>query len=126
MLIRAGLLTLKMTPSFIRAHRTGQRAWGSQLPSRLAWGARLGKLAALPSGFLDKLLGTNEWFVIHHTDCGMLTFTNKIRSELLDDNLETASFDGLAVHYSLSEQAERQGLTLEQFMAQWEPPSSRE
>ena len=22
-----------------------------------------------------KLLGTQEWFVIHHTDCGMLTFT---------------------------------------------------
>jgi len=41
-----------------------------------------------------KLLGTNEWFVIHHTDCGMLTFTNEIMSELLDDNLETASFDG--------------------------------
>ena len=23
-----------------------------------------------------KLLGTREWFVIHHTDCGMLTFTD--------------------------------------------------
>ena len=23
-----------------------------------------------------KLLGTNEWFVIHHTDCGMLTFSD--------------------------------------------------
>ena len=22
-----------------------------------------------------KLLGTNEWFVIHHTNCGMETFT---------------------------------------------------
>jgi hypothetical protein len=22
------------------------------------------------------LLGTREWFVIHHTDCGMLLFTN--------------------------------------------------
>src|SRR6516164_857348 len=22
-----------------------------------------------------KLLGTREWFVIHHTDCGMLLFT---------------------------------------------------
>src|SRR5215216_3440841 len=22
-----------------------------------------------------KLLGTQEWFIIHHTDCGMLTFT---------------------------------------------------
>src|SRR5918912_616606 len=25
-----------------------------------------------------KLLGTREWFVIHHTDCGMETFTNEI------------------------------------------------
>jgi len=24
-----------------------------------------------------KLLGTREWFVIHHTDCGMLTFDNE-------------------------------------------------
>jgi carbonic anhydrase len=23
-----------------------------------------------------KLLGTREWFVVHHTDCGMLLFTN--------------------------------------------------
>ena len=37
-----------------------------------------------------KLLGTNEWFVIHHTDCGMETFTNEIMSDLLADNLETA------------------------------------
>jgi carbonic anhydrase len=41
-----------------------------------------------------KLLGTNEWFVVHHTDCGMLIFTNEVMSDLLDDNLETASFDG--------------------------------
>ena len=41
-----------------------------------------------------KLLATNEWFVIHHTDCGMLTFTNEVMSDLLDDNLETANFDG--------------------------------
>ena len=41
-----------------------------------------------------KLLGTNEWFVIHHTDCGMLTFTNEVMSDLLEDNLETAKFDG--------------------------------
>jgi len=41
-----------------------------------------------------KLLGTREWFVIHHADCGMLTFTNEVMGELLDDNLETAKFDG--------------------------------
>src|ERR1700732_1299535 len=31
-----------------------------------------------------KLLGTHEWFVIHHTDCGMLTFTNEIIRSLLE------------------------------------------
>ncbi len=25
-----------------------------------------------------KLLGTDEWYVIHHTDCGMASFTNDI------------------------------------------------
>lgn len=40
-----------------------------------------------------KLLGTNEWFVIHHTDCGMETFTNEIISSLLTENLETATVD---------------------------------
>jgi carbonic anhydrase len=43
-----------------------------------------------------KLLGTNEWFVVHHTNCGMETFTNEVMSSLLDDNLETANFDGKA------------------------------
>lgn len=38
-----------------------------------------------------KLLGTNEWFVVHHTDCGMLTFTNEVIRELLAKSLETAS-----------------------------------
>ena len=37
-----------------------------------------------------KLLGTNEWFVIHHTDCGMLTFTNEVMRGLLENSLETA------------------------------------
>lgn len=38
-----------------------------------------------------KLLGTKEWFVIHHTDCGMLTFTNEIMRDLLSQSLETAA-----------------------------------
>jgi carbonic anhydrase len=37
-----------------------------------------------------KLLGTAEWFVIHHTDCGMEFFTNDIMSGLLASSLETA------------------------------------
>lgn len=40
-----------------------------------------------------KLLGTNEWFVVHHTDCGMETFTNEIISDLLKENLESATID---------------------------------
>ena len=41
-----------------------------------------------------KLLGTNEWFVIHHSDCGMQLFTNEIIGDLLADDLGTAQFDG--------------------------------
>lgn len=40
-----------------------------------------------------KLLGTNEWFVIHHTNCGMELFTNEIMSDLLVSSLDTASID---------------------------------
>jgi len=43
-----------------------------------------------------KLLGTTEWFVIHHTNCGMETFSDEIMSTLLDDSLATANFDGKA------------------------------
>ncbi len=37
-----------------------------------------------------KLLGTKEWFVIHHTDCGMEFFTDEIIRGLLENSLETA------------------------------------
>ena len=37
-----------------------------------------------------KLLGTNEWFVIHHTNCGMEFFTNAQMGDLLEQSLETA------------------------------------
>ena len=37
-----------------------------------------------------KLLGTQEWFVIHHTDCGMEFFTNEVMGGLLESSLETA------------------------------------
>ncbi len=40
-----------------------------------------------------KLFGTKEWFVIHHTDCGMLTFTNDIMRDLLAKSLETAQIE---------------------------------
>ena len=37
-----------------------------------------------------KLLGTREFFVIHHTDCGMEFFTNDVIRGLLNSSLETA------------------------------------
>jgi carbonic anhydrase len=37
-----------------------------------------------------KLLGTREFFVIHHTDCGMEFFTNNVMRGLLASSLETA------------------------------------
>ena len=40
-----------------------------------------------------KLLGTNEWFVIHHTNCGMELFTDEIIRGLLAQSLETATLD---------------------------------
>jgi carbonic anhydrase len=45
-----------------------------------------------------KLLGTREWFVIHHTDCGMETFTNEIMADLLASSLKTASADATGWH----------------------------
>jgi carbonic anhydrase len=41
-----------------------------------------------------KLLGTNEWFVIHHTNCGMELFDDVVIRGLLSQSLATASFDG--------------------------------
>ena len=41
-----------------------------------------------------KLLGTQEWFVVHHTNCGMETFTDEVMGDLLEEDLGTASFDG--------------------------------
>ncbi len=40
-----------------------------------------------------KLLGTNEFFVVHHTDCGMELFTDDIIAGLLAQSLETATID---------------------------------
>ena len=45
-----------------------------------------------------KLLGTNEWFVIHHSDCGMETFTDDIMRNLLASSLETSAVDASGWH----------------------------
>jgi carbonic anhydrase len=40
-----------------------------------------------------KLLGTQEWFVIHHTNCGMEFFDDETMRSLLGQSLETAELD---------------------------------
>jgi len=45
-----------------------------------------------------KLLGTKEWFVVHHIDCGMLLFTDDVMADLLDKSLETATIDQQGWH----------------------------
>lgn len=47
-----------------------------------------------------KLLGTREWFVVHHTDCGMETFTDEIMRGLLASSLKTSSVDASGWHDS--------------------------
>jgi carbonic anhydrase len=45
-----------------------------------------------------KLLGTREWFVVHHTNCGMETFTDEIMRGLLSKSLATATVDATGWH----------------------------
>ncbi|HYP29680.1 MAG TPA: carbonic anhydrase [Blastocatellia bacterium] len=40
-----------------------------------------------------KLLGTREWFVIHHTECGMALFPDEVINELLASSLDTSVID---------------------------------
>jgi carbonic anhydrase len=45
-----------------------------------------------------KLLGTKEWFVIHHTNCGMALFSDEIIRGLLANSLQTATVDESGWH----------------------------
>jgi carbonic anhydrase len=45
-----------------------------------------------------KLLGTAEWFVVHHTDCGMEFFTDDVMRGLLANSLETAALGPEGFH----------------------------
>ncbi len=47
-----------------------------------------------------KLLGTREWFVIHHTGCGMETFNEATMRGLLASSLKTATVDQSGWHDS--------------------------
>jgi carbonic anhydrase len=41
-----------------------------------------------------KLLGTREWFVIHHSNCGMELFSNEVIRGLLASSLKPSRFEG--------------------------------
>ena len=56
-----------------------------------------------------KLLGTAEWFVIHHTDCGMEYFTDEIIRDLLSKSLATASVDEKGWHNVTEEGGSEEG-----------------
>jgi carbonic anhydrase len=45
-----------------------------------------------------KLLGTQEWFVVHHTNCGMEFFDNELMGSLLESSLETAALGPEGFH----------------------------
>lgn len=45
-----------------------------------------------------KLLGTQEWFVIHHSNCGMEFFTDEVIRDLLASSLETAELGADGFH----------------------------
>lgn len=45
-----------------------------------------------------KLLGTAEWFVIHHSDCGMEFFSDQVMRDLLAQSLETAELGPNGFH----------------------------
>lgn len=56
-----------------------------------------------------KLLGTQEWFVIHHTDCGMETFTDDVMRNLLAGSLDTAALDKKGWHNTGKGPGSREG-----------------
>ncbi len=45
-----------------------------------------------------KLLGTNEYFVVHHSDCGMELFSDDVMAGLLEKSLDTAKIDAKGWH----------------------------
>ena len=45
-----------------------------------------------------KLLGTAEWFVIHHSDSGLEYFTDEVKRDLLAQSLETAELGSNGFH----------------------------
>ena len=46
-----------------------------------------------------KMLGTKEWFVIQHTHCGMMGFTNEEARELFASDAHVHGIDATEAHY---------------------------
>jgi len=42
----------------------------------------------------SKLMGTQEWFVVHHAECGMQMITNEVLADLLSESLGPSIHDG--------------------------------
>ncbi|MCC4799078.1 carbonic anhydrase [Enterovibrio norvegicus] len=61
-----------------------------------------------------KLLGTQEWFVVHHTDCGMEKFDQQTMATLLEESLHTAIADQTGWHNVTQE-----GGTIEGHFVNW-------
>ncbi len=72
-----------------------------------------------------KLLGTNEWFVIHHTDCGMETFTDEIMRGLLASSLDTATIDDDGWHHTGEGPGAREGDYIDWLTISDQPESVR-
>lgn len=67
-------------------------------------GGRASDDAILSLVISHKLLGTKEYFVIHHSDCGMELFTDDIMSGLLEKSLDTeaiAQFGMLCLNWEM-------------------------
>jgi len=73
-----------------------------------------------------KLLGTREWFVIHHTNCGMEFFTNEVMRGLLADSIGPATLvDGAWKNHS-NEPGSRAGDSIEWLTIQNQAQSVRD
>lgn len=68
-----------------------------------------------------KLLGTTEWFVIHHTDCGMEYFDEPTIRSLFATSLSTATYDNGSWSNTRHE-----GGSIEASYIRWLPISDRE
>jgi carbonic anhydrase len=56
-------------------------------------GGRVSDDALRSLAISQQLLGTNEVYIIHHTDCGMLTFTNDVIRGIIKDKLDADTTD---------------------------------